>query len=73
MKAYRTAGITAESARTIASAMIQVNAMILEKERQHHADLNLAIELGWGDLPFDMLPKDWKTRRRYDPRIKVKF
>ena len=28
------------------------------------AELDLAIELGWGETPQYRLPKDWRTRRK---------
>jgi hypothetical protein len=30
-------------------------------------DLNLMIKNGWGDIPQNKLPADWRTRRNGDP------
>ena len=51
----------------------QINENFLARDRDHQAEVDLAIKLGWGDIPFPELPEDWRTRRRYDPRIRVRF
>lgn len=33
------------------------------------ADLDLAVSLGWGDVPQDQLPPDWRTRK--NPRART--
>lgn len=51
----------------------QINQNFLARSRDHQVEVDLAINLGWGDIPFGQLPDDWRTRSRYDPRIRVRF
>jgi hypothetical protein len=38
-------------------------ALAIDESEAEMRDLDLAIEMGWGDIPRDRLPADWRTRK----------